>query len=296
MRTCIDCGKKLGFFERGPRCKICKSNYEAEQERIRQIEQEERERAENERKIKLNDIEYRITKNFDFNEEDVKFLKSCDKETAIKLYDRLLINFENDRELSEKELTILNKLQETCNLSNADVRFDERVKPYVYAYFIREKKALPTVHLSYHGISPVILKKDEIVHFADNDGTVLKEPKIVTLGYRGGSHGVSFPIPGLKGVRYRVGSHRGHIMKEEQLVTTSSGFLIVTNQRIFLHPFPGNKPLSIPLAKILSYHAYNNGLEVYKEGREKGYFFMMQNSGSVELVGMCLSFLLAKVE
>ncbi len=96
--------------------------------------------------------------------------------------------------------------------------------------------------------------------------------KTINLGYRGGSQGVSIPI--VKGVRYRVGSHRGHIVKEDKLVETSQGVLIVTNKRLFLHPFPGHKPVSIPVNKILSYSCYRNGLEVYKEGRWKGGSFL----------------------
>jgi hypothetical protein len=82
------------------------------------------------------------------------------------------------------------------------------------------------------------------------------------------------------------------MVKEDRLVKTSMGVLIITNQRLFLHPFPGYKPLSIPLNKILSYQCYNNGIEVYKEGREKGYFLSMNKSGSVEVFGLCLGYLL----
>ncbi|MGZ4951650.1 MAG: hypothetical protein ACXVI0_11150, partial [Halobacteriota archaeon] len=64
-------------------------------------------------------------------------------------------------------------------------------------------------------------------------------------------------------------------------------------QRIVLQPTPGNKPVSIPLAKELSYNCYNNGIEMYKEGREKGYFFSVTDSGAVELFGVCLGFLLS---
>ena len=41
--------------------------------------------------------------------------------------------------------------------------------------------------------------------------------------------------------------------------------------------------MSIPLAKVLSYSCYNNGVEVYKEGRENGSFFSVKDSGAVEL-------------
>jgi hypothetical protein len=44
---------------------------------------------------------------------------------------------------------------------------------------------------------------------------------------------------------------------------------------------------------VLCYNCYNNGIEVYKEGREKGYFFSVKDSGAVGLasfwvlVGRC---------
>jgi len=51
--------------------------------------------------------------------------------------------------------------------------------------------------------------------------------------------------------------------------------------------------VSILLNKVLSYNSYSNGFEVYKEGREKEYFFSMKDSGAVELFGICLGFLLS---
>jgi len=129
------------------------------------------------------------------------------------------------------------------------------------------------------------------VHFADS--SVLKELKSVSLGYSGGSHGISFTI--VKGIRYRVGAHRGHMVKEDRLVETSRGVLIITNQRVLLYPFPGYKPFSIPLNKILSYQCFNNGINnIYKEGREKGYFFAMSKSSSIEIFGLCLGYLLGQ--
>jgi hypothetical protein len=134
---------------------------------------------------------------------------------------------------------------------------------------------------------PLIFKKGELVHYGS--AAVLREDRVVSLGYQGGSQGVSIRI--MKGVSYRVGTHRGHIVKENQLVQTSAGVLIITNQRLFLVPTSGNKPLSIPLDKIQFYRCSENALEVYKEGREKGYFFIMQ-SGAVEIFGICLGALL----
>jgi hypothetical protein len=96
----------------------------------------------------------------------------------------------------------------------------------------------------------------------------------------------------MKGVSYRVGAHRGHIVKEDQLVQTSGGHLLITNQRLFLIPAGGNnKAVTIPVEKITFYRCSENALEVYKEGREKGYFFIMM-PGDVEICGICLGVLL----
>jgi hypothetical protein len=84
---------------------------------------------------------------------------------------------------------------------------------------IRKEGVLPKVNLQIEGSSPVVLKKGEVVHFADY--SILKELKSVSLGYSGGSNGVSFRIA--KGIRYRVGAHRGHIIKEDRFVETSRG-------------------------------------------------------------------------
>jgi hypothetical protein len=123
----------------------------------------------------------------------------------------------------------------------------------------------------------------------------LDEIKRVSLGYSGGSHGVSIPLPfkiGGSPIRYRVGQSRGHVVSEDRLTQTSAGVLVITNQRIVLQPAPGNKPVSVPLNKVLSYNCYNNGGEVYKEGREREYFFSVKDSRAVELFGICLGFLL----
>jgi hypothetical protein len=65
----------------------------------------------------------------------------------------------------------------------------------------------------------------------------------------------------------------------------------VTNQRLFLNPIAGNKPLSVPLGKIASFHVYENGLEVWQDGRERPYLFALDHVSS-EICGLCLDKLL----
>ena len=99
---------------------------------------------------------------------------------------------------------------------------------------------------------------------------MLKEIKTVDRGYSGASHGVSIPLPIEVGgfpVRYRVGQSRGHIVKHDELLEASRGDLIVSDQRLFLNPLARHKLLSVPLSKIASFHVYENGLEVWQDGK-----------------------------
>lgn len=278
-KFCQICGKKLSLFSGGAICKECKVAQEAEVAKKKA-----------ELSAELSNIQGEILKTKDISEQQIELLKRQDKKSLINLYSKLYEEFEADKELEEPEINTLKKIQEAFGLSNEDVGFDDRVRPYIYIYAIRKEGTLPTVNLQIEGGSSVVLKRSEVVHFADK--AVLKELRSVSLGYSGGSHGVSFPLGG--GIRYRVGAHRGHIVKEDKFVETSRGVLIISNQRLFLHPFPGHKPLSIPLNKILSYHCFGNGIEVYKEGREKGYFLSIDKSGTVELFGLCIGHLLGQ--
>jgi RNase P subunit RPR2 len=267
-KLCENCGKKLSFFTSETLCKECKIAYESE----------------------LSKVEKEILAIKKVTEQQLELLKKQDEQSLLKLYSRLYGQFETDKELEEQEIETLQKIQKALSLTNEDIKFDERIRPYLYVYIIKKEGKLPLVDLHTEGIGQVILKKDEIVHFAN--AAVLKELKTVSLGYSGGSYGISFPI--VKGIRYRVGAHSGHMVKEDRLVETSPGALLITTQRLFLHPFPGHKPVSIPLNKILSYQCFDNGIEIYKEGREKGYFFAIGKSSPVEIFGLCLGHLLGR--
>ena len=138
-------------------------------------------------------------------------------------------------------------------------------------------------------VTDAIMKKGETAHY--RTATVLKEIKTVNLGYSGASHGVSIPLPIKVGgfpVRYRVGQSRGHIVKHDELLETSRGDLIVSNTRLFLNPSAGHKPLSVPVSKIASFHVYENGLEVWQDGKERPYLFVLDATAS-EICGLCLS-------
>jgi|GEM_PF-5329208 len=209
------------------------------------------------------------------NEEDARFCKECN----IPLY--------NIKTTEQKE-----QIKEDEWIPGNNKNFSSKAEEELLISENEKEGALPIIDLHSEGLYGVVLKKGEVVHWGE--GAVLKEVKRINLGYQGGSQGFSIPI--FKGLRYRMGFHRGHVVKEDKLVESSRGILFVTSHRLLLHPIPGCKPVSIPLNKIISYHCSNNDIEVYKEGREKGYLFSLLNkvsSNSMEKFEFCLSRLLS---
>jgi hypothetical protein len=282
-KVCKRCGKKLSLFSGfvDSLCKDCNKEIKAEV-----LEKDKPEQIE---KIKmLEEIKLEILRTKSINQRQIGILKNQDKKKLIKLYSDLFVEFESDEELDKNELETLQDLEESLSLTHEEVDFEQRVLPYHYVYMIKNEGKLPKVNLKCEtGFTKPILKANEEIHFWMP--AILNEMKTVNLGYQGGSSGIS--IRAMKGVSFRVGACRGHVNKAQKSVTTSMGHLMITNKRIMLHPLPGNKPVSIPLNKILSYNCFENGVEIYKEGREKGFFFGTNKSSAPEIIGMCLGFL-----
>ncbi|MCK9581061.1 MAG: Atg14 domain-containing protein [Methanoregula sp.] len=278
-RFCPDCGQQLTFFRKltSSLCSDCEGN---------RISKKNREVAE--LKAERDALYQEIIVKKEIDSDQIEWLKKQEKSEQIKLFFEILSQFESDKEMEKNEIEALGKMQTGLGLTDDEINFEDRLIPHIYTYSIKNENTIPPVSLNIgEGMSNVILKKNEEIKFVVQ--AKLKEPRIVKLGYEGGSHGVSIRL--MKGVSYRVGAHRGHIRKEEQLVDTSSGYFMITNKRILLHPFPGRKSVSIPLEKMLSYNCFENGIEIYKDGREKGYFFQTKNKSSPEVAGMVLGFL-----
>ncbi|HZK75210.1 MAG TPA: hypothetical protein VFD88_14575 [Clostridia bacterium] len=119
--------------------------------------------------------------------------------------------------------------------------------------------------------SPLILKRGEQASLAV-EATLARQQ--TRRQWVGGSQGFSFPI-GHTGIRYRVGSFRGHPVEQEQLGKLDGGTLVVTNQRL---AFIGStKSTSVVFAKLLHVECYSDALAVFQEGREKAdYYYVAQ--------------------
>jgi hypothetical protein len=119
--------------------------------------------------------------------------------------------------------------------------------------------------------SPLLLKRGEQACLAVPATLARQQTRRQWVG---GSQGFSFPI-GHTGIRYRVGSFRGHPLEQQLLGRLDTGTLVVTNQRV---AFIGStKSTSVLLAKLLHVECYSDALAIFLEGREKpDYYYLAQ--------------------
>ncbi len=119
--------------------------------------------------------------------------------------------------------------------------------------------------------SPLVLKRGEQAYVSVAATLARQQTRRQWVG---GSQGFSFPI-GHTGIRYRVGSYRGHPVEQQFLARLDNGTLVVTNQRV---AFIGStKSASTALSKILHVECYSDGVAIFQEGRENpDYYFQAQ--------------------
>jgi hypothetical protein len=90
----------------------------------------------------------------------------------------------------------------------------------------------------------------------------------------------------MKGVSYRVGAHRGHIVTDKAVVPVSVGHLIITNKRVI---FRGDaKSFNIKLDKLLELNFYSDGMRV-TDDKGKPRMIRFAEEGNIDIVGAILS-------
>jgi hypothetical protein len=118
--------------------------------------------------------------------------------------------------------------------------------------------------------SPLAMKRGEVAWLSVD--AVLSRQATRTQ-WTGRSQGISIPI-GHTGIRYRVGSFRGHPIETTAIKNLDSGSLVLTNQRL---AFIGRlKSVTIGLSHIVHVEAYTDALGVFQDRRETPDFFKLQ--------------------
>ncbi|HVM58454.1 MAG TPA: hypothetical protein VMT74_13400 [Gaiellaceae bacterium] len=121
----------------------------------------------------------------------------------------------------------------------------------------------------------LMAKQNEVVHF-ETSAALMKE--VAVREWRGGSQGVSFRIA--KGVRYRVGATRGHIVTVgTQLQVADTGVLAITSQRIAY--LGSRKTLDMPFSKLMGMELYSDGVRLSLSNRQSAPLFKVTCSTDV---------------
>lgn len=124
--------------------------------------------------------------------------------------------------------------------------------------------------------SPKLMaKKGEVVHL-EAPAALMKE--VAVHEWRGGSQGVSFRVA--KGVRYRVGATRGHLVTVgTELQIADQGVLSVTSKRV---AYLGNrKTLDMPYTRVIGMNLYSDGIQFSLSNRQNAPLFRISMSTDV---------------
>lgn len=237
-----------------------------------------------------------------------------------KDFSKALLNAVRDGVLTDAEITELNQLKEEYGLTENDLK-KLRVKAYETAYVAAKADGVITSeeeadlsriqkylgvqdydikatksellrlrlideinhgNLPIQTVSNVVIQRGEVVHW-EEQGNILEE-RVVSKHYVGGSNGVSFRIA--KGVSYRIGASRGHIVTDKAIVPISTGRLIFTNKRIL---FAGDrKSFALSLNKILNIDFFSDGLQLHAT-TGKPRIIQITQPAHIDIIGAVIS-------
>lgn len=197
------------------------------------------------------------------------------------VFNQVIARYTSDRRITDAEQGSALHIGRRLGLSDAAL---EDVKNHLGYYGLLHKvETCPFDELPAAQDSGIMLKRGEIDYF-DVASTLLEE-RVVSRQYVGSSRGVSFRL--MKGVSYRVGQSRGHLVSQTGIVPISDGRFVITNQRLV---FTGDrKSVNAPLDKLLDVDFYKDGMLFSLTNRQKPVMVQFYTEQSAELSAMYVS-------
>jgi hypothetical protein len=177
-----------------------------------------------------------------------------------------------DFDLSENEIGRFNTIVDAFGLDES--AFDEAGirQKLVQALVLKDlSEGRPSTRVQLSTSLPIALKRGETIQWLFNAVT-LRQPR-TSYHYEGGSHGVSIRL--MKGVSYRVGSHRGQRVSTTEVVTIGSGALAVSTTAVYFMGGANSKKTA--LSGIVSVDAFDDGV-VVTPSRGKQQLYLMSDS------------------
>lgn len=169
------------------------------------------------------------------------------------------------------------KLNQLAKDMDVKLTFEDNGLEKLKLFWEIENKELPSIPCD------INIQKSESLYYKTNIRWYEERSRTTYSNYGG----VSTRIKICKGVYLHGGSIAPSRHTEEYMKLIDSGEVYITNKRIIFMGNHGNK--TINLTKVLSYTAYNNGIQIDKDTGKSPFF----ECDDPELLGMYLSRVLA---
>lgn len=210
-------------------------------------------------------------KELELNQNDLKGIRA-------QAYNAALRAAKSDGVVTAEEEAELGKLQQFLMIPESEIAKSKKELARLRLLTEIQNGNPPST-----SVPNVILQKSETAYWSE-PASILEE-RVVKRRYEGGSQGFSFRIA--KGVSYRVGGHRGHIVTDTAVLPVSSGELIITNKRVI---FRGDtKSFNLRLDKLLEINFYSDGVRL-TDDKGKPRVVKFSDESNTDIVGATLSY------
>ena len=179
---------------------------------------------------------------------------------SVHLVENKIGEYLRDNIIDEQEENEIKGMMERLELTPEDFTESQQYTMLLQSIILRDLQngADISSRVSPAGL-PVLLGKGEYVVWGYSNVNAYEEK--TGRKYEGGSQGVSIRI--CKGVYYKVGANKGHAVDYTYTNPLGSGSLVITNKNII---FVGTKAIKFAINKIITFNAYEDGIELMKEG------------------------------
>ena len=194
----------------------------------------------------------------------IKEIKKADALVLNEL-NKYIDNFSDSLPFSEADLQ---KFSDLC--SHLQVPTVDLMKKCRHLHILKsiELGQLPIINSNYINI---VLKADEVLHYICSASLMKKKVvRAKTVNY----NGLSGSIRICKGLRYRYGSIKVDVPREEYIGVDDSGSFYITNKRI---GYIGNKQFTVAINKIVTLSGGEGGLYIFKEGKETPHIVSLED-------------------
>jgi hypothetical protein len=200
-------------------------------------------------------------------------------EAALQRYQETLDRITKDQRISPEEEQELLDLANKLNVDPTTVKRDLETYSMMKIAWGIENGELPVLK------TKAVWRKNEVCHWFLS-GSYLENKK-VSLGYSGGRSGVSIKVA--KGVRFRVGGHRGKMQYQTKTIR-HRGTLYVTNKRVFFKS--DTKSFQIFHGALLNYEVFSNGIIFQKE--KTAFKVATKDTTNTEIFGLIMDRVLTR--